>query len=133
MYNSCNTLEKPSIPLKSDVANNMTCFFVVIYRHGIYSTKLKVLFSGDPTMFLLQILIYYICNILHLHHNVLIHVCKHQGKISWLLSVRFWAGLCPKLGLNPPFTARNCPKLPQTAPNCLKLPTDYESAKMILG
>ena len=65
-------------------------------------------------------------------------------KISWLRSVTlrvrfwavqnlFWAGRCPKLGLNPPFTAQNCPKLPQTAQNCLKLPTDYESAKLILG
>ena len=51
----------------------------------------------------------------------------------WAVQNLFWAGRCPKLGLNPPFTAQNCPKLPKTAQNCLKLPTDYESAKLILG
>ena len=47
----------------------------------------------------------------------------------WAVQNLFWAGRCPKLGLNPPVTAQNCPKLPKTAQNCLKLPTDYESAK----
>ena len=42
----------------------------------------------------------------------------------WAVQNLFWAGRCPKLGLNPPFTAQNCPKLPKTAQNCLKLPTD---------
>ena len=51
----------------------------------------------------------------------------------WAVQNLFWAGQCPKLGFNPPFTAQNCPKLPKTAQNCLKLPTDYESAKLILG
>ena len=51
----------------------------------------------------------------------------------WAVQNLFWAGRCVKLGLNPPFTAQICPKLPKTAPNCLKLPTDYESAKLILG
>ena len=51
----------------------------------------------------------------------------------WAVQNLFWAGRCPKLGLNPPFTAQNCPKLPKIAQNCLKLPTDYESTKFILG
>ena len=51
----------------------------------------------------------------------------------WAVQNLFWAGRCPKLGLNPPFTAQNCPKLPKTAQNCLKLPTDDKSAKLILG
>ena len=41
--------------------------------------------------------------------------------------------LINRTGLNPPFTALNCPKLPKTAQNCLKLPSDYESATLILG
>ena len=51
----------------------------------------------------------------------------------WAVQNLFWAGRCPKLDLNPPFTAQNCPKLPKSAQNCLKLPTDYKSAKLILG
>ena len=51
----------------------------------------------------------------------------------WAVQNLFWAGRCPKLGLNPPFTAQNCPKLPKTTQNCLKLPTDYDSTKLILG
>ena len=51
----------------------------------------------------------------------------------WAVQNLFWAGRCPKLGLNPPFTAQNCPKLPKTAQNCPKLPADYKYAKLILG
>ena len=58
----------------------------------------------------------------------------HNTRVRfWAVQNLFWAGRCPKLGLNPPFTAPNCPKLPNTAQNCQKLPTDYESAKLILG
>ena len=39
----------------------------------------------------------------------------------WAVQNLFWAGRCPKLGLNPPFTAQNCPKLPKTTQNCLKI------------
>ena len=64
-------------------------------------------------------------------HMVIVHAAIRVR--FWAVQNLFWAGRCPKLGLNPPFTAQNCPKLPKTAQNCLKLPTDYESTKFILG
>ena len=53
--------------------------------------------------------------------------CHMQGSV-WAVQNLFWAGLCPKLGLNPPFTAQNCPKLPKTVRNCqliMKVPNWY--------
>ena len=53
LYNSCSTPEKPSVPLQSEVANNMTIFFidVVMCRHTIYNTQFSVFLSNVPTMF----------------------------------------------------------------------------------
>ena len=85
-HNSCTATENITMPLKSDFATKMTCYFLrsCVQAHNLlYKTESNV-FSNFYLTFRCNF--YHISFVfrLHLYHNVLI--CMDHGRISYLMS-----------------------------------------------